>query len=234
MSKKRGKQHLKKNSPSLREERQRKAREREIFEREKSREQRQMVNFYDAALTVDADERGILTTPAEPVGEITDEIRELCVRLLWVVERDPNCLGVAAPQVGVSLRLFSMQESPGVYWVWINPEVTVPEGALSVMEYEGCFSIPDQKVPITRSTAVRVRALAPDGSEHERVFTGRAARVVQHEVDHLNGVLLSDHGALEPVTGDVIATGEEIPASIVGAEKLAEELLRRRAPGSVW
>lgn len=168
------------------------------------------VNFYEMALTVEKDIAGTLRVAAERVDVITPRVAEICARLVWVTRHDPNCAGIAAPQVGVRLRIFTVKDSEKRVSCWINPEIEPRSDALLVAEFEGCFSLPDKRVRIARHSAVVVRGLAPTGKMAERSFYGTAARAAQHEMDHLNGVLISDHGELRPVPGDVIATGAKV------------------------
>jgi len=115
---------------------------------------------------------------------------------------DPVGVGLAAPQVGLSLRIFLMKpttESP--IGVFINPEIlstsaAKPQKAQDEEDddsepLEGCLSIPRIWGPIQRATEVNVRWKDMHGKSHEQVFKGFEAAIVQHEVDHLNGILFT-------------------------------------------
>ena len=104
-------------------------------------------------------------------------------------------IGLAAPQVHESLRLFvagvddSESSMPAV--VMINPEVA-PVGAETEEDWEGCLSIPDLRGRVVRPLEIRVRALDRHGIELSMTASGFPARVIQHETDHLDGILFVD------------------------------------------
>lgn len=105
-------------------------------------------------------------------------------------------LGLAAVQVGVSLRVFiydvrSVEERPEKsYSVLINPEIVHQEG--EIKEEEGCLSVPDYRDVVRRAAVVRVKGFNKEGDPVELAGEGLLARVFQHEIDHLNGVLFID------------------------------------------
>ena len=104
-------------------------------------------------------------------------------------------IGLAAPQVGVTRRVLVMdciKDGPPEPMVLINP-VTVWESEDVSTYEEGCLSIPEQYAEVERPAEVRVRWMALDGSEQEEQFAGLWATCVQHEIDHLDGVLFIDH-----------------------------------------
>lgn len=110
-------------------------------------------------------------------------------------------IGLAAPQVHEGVRIFiaGMQEDaadeaeePGIIPVpFINPEV-IPLGTEKETDWEGCLSIPDIRGKVPRYTRVKIRGLDREGTRQELQLTGFPARVVQHENDHLDGVLFFD------------------------------------------
>lgn len=132
---------------------------------------------------------------SEPVGEITDAIRALAEEMCQIMYDEPG-IGLAAPQVGQALRLFVIDTE----WnedgndrqpqVMINPEFLHKEGSL-VWE-EGCLSVPDYTAEVERSAAVTIRALDLDGKEIVEEAEGLRAVCLQHEYDHLDGVLFID------------------------------------------
>ena len=132
---------------------------------------------------------------SEPVGEITDEIRELARDMCDVMYGEPG-VGLAAPQLGVALRLFvidtewndeGVEKNPQVL---INPEVTRKEGKITWEE--GCLSVPDYVAEVERAAEVTVRALDLDGKEISHEASGLRAVCMQHECDHLDGILFID------------------------------------------
>ena len=130
-----------------------------------------------------------------PVAEITDEIRELAANMTETMYAAPG-VGLAAPQVGRSLRLLVMD--PGVQEGERNPRVLVnpelePLGEVITSEQEGCLSVPlNYRADVPRYSKVRLRATALDGTPIDEVLEGFPAVVVQHEVDHLDGTLFID------------------------------------------
>ena len=133
---------------------------------------------------------------ADPVPEITDEVRRLADDMLETMYDAPG-IGLAAPQVGVNRRVLVMDcvKEEGAAprpMVLINPEITWESEALSTYE-EGCLSIPEQYADVTRPAEVEVRWTGLDGKSHAERFDRLWATCVQHEIDHLNGTLFIDH-----------------------------------------
>lgn len=142
----------------------------------------------------------MLRRRALPVGEVTPELRKLVDDMVETMY-DEVGIGLAAPQVGISLRLMVMSDDKGrEVRALLNPVITAQGG--EVTGEEGCLSIPGIFAPVTRAEWVDVEAQDLDGrpvSIKAREFT---ARVFQHEIDHLDGVLFIDR--LDPVTRDRI------------------------------
>ena len=137
-----------------------------------------------------------LKKATDPVARITPEIEALAADMLATMYDAPG-IGLAAPQVGVLSRIFVMdaQRDPQAEpqpMVMINPEITWESDEQNVYE-EGCLSIPEHYAEVTRPAEVRVSWLGLDGKLHEREFDGLWATCVQHEIDHLDGVLFIDH-----------------------------------------
>jgi peptide deformylase len=136
----------------------------------------------------------VLRKVAEPVEEITDEIRQLARDML---ERmyDSEGVGIAAPQIGVSKRIIIVDVDP--YdpskdpIALINPEIVDRQGQESAEE--GCLSVPDIRGEVKRAERVTVEGLDLDGNKVRIEATELLARALQHEIDHLNGVLFIDH-----------------------------------------
>ncbi|HEV8643592.1 MAG TPA: peptide deformylase [Methylomirabilota bacterium] len=137
---------------------------------------------------------------AEPVGVITPEIRTIVADMVDTMY-DEVGIGLAAPQVGISLRLIVVgDEETREARALINPVITEQSGQATAEE--GCLSIPGIFAPVTRSAWVRVEALDLGGQTVKMDARGLLARVLQHEIDHLDGVLFIDR--LDPVTRDRI------------------------------
>lgn len=145
-----------------------------------------------------------LRQETEPVEKNTDALQELIDNMIETM-RNASGVGLAAPQVGRSERLFvvdvtpmaeGMEEDeepiPPQPMVFINPEI-VEEGTTDVDLEEGCLSIPEVREVITRPERVRVRYLDRNFEERELETGSVLARVIQHEHDHLDGVLFTDY-----------------------------------------
>jgi len=130
---------------------------------------------------------------ALPVKNVDDEIRRLVDDMAETMYAAPG-VGLAANQVGVLLRVFvidiSSEDEPSRLHVFINPEIIETSGTL-VWE-EGCLSFPGVTEEIRRAEHVRVRALDRDGKPFELEADGLLAVAIQHENDHLNGVVMLD------------------------------------------
>jgi len=119
---------------------------------------------------------------------------------------DAPGIGLAAPQIGVMQRVLVMDcvkdpETNPRPMVLINPQVIAESEDRNVYE-EGCLSIPEQYADVERPSEVTVRWLGLDGEPHEEHFTGLWATCVQHEIDHLDGVLFIDY--LKPLKRQMI------------------------------
>lgn len=135
----------------------------------------------------------ILKTRCSPVGEFTPEVRELIRDLVDTMGASPG-VGVAAPQIGVALRVAVVDVTPrnpghGLLIV-VNPEILHREG-WSVMR-EGCLSIPEYTANVGRSERIVVRALDGEGVPRVIESEGFEAVCLQHEIDHLDGILFLD------------------------------------------
>ncbi len=123
-----------------------------------------------------------------------DRVRELIPRLYATMYRAPG-IGLAAPQVGVGLRVAVVDlipdERPAPITL-INPEVAGVSDELATRE-EGCLSLPGQYADITRPARVKVRYFDQEGAKREIEAEGLLAACLQHEIDHLDGILFVDH-----------------------------------------
>lgn len=134
----------------------------------------------------------ILRKKAEPVAEVTDEIRKLADDMLETMI-EANGVGLAGSQVGKNLRIFVAMADDDVKRVFINPQII--KTSEEVEEYEeGCLSIPQVYESITRPSRVTVQALNEKGRPFTLDADGLLARIIQHEYDHLDGILYIDRG----------------------------------------
>ena len=136
----------------------------------------------------------ILRETANPVTEITDGIRQLLDDMAATMYNAPG-IGLAAPQVNIGQRIIVMDcgkgDAPELFKM-INPEIIRESDARATLE-EGCLSIPDQTADVERPAEVEVRYLDDTGEMQSLFANGLLAACVQHEIDHLNGVLFIDH-----------------------------------------
>ncbi len=142
----------------------------------------------------------VLRRRAAPVGEVTAEIRRTITDLIDTMY-DEVGIGLAAPQVGIPLRLLVVGDETGrSAQALVNP-VIVEQGGQATAE-EGCLSIPGVFAPVSRAAWVRLEATDEHGAPVAIDARGLRARVLQHEIDHLDGVLFIDR--LDSVTRDRI------------------------------
>src|SRR5579884_2330265 len=140
-----------------------------------------------------------LKTRSEPIDKIDASIQKLAADMLETMYHEKG-IGLAAVQVGVLKRLLVTDIAwrdeegitPGNQKVLVNPEIVEDSEEMNVYK-EGCLSFPDQFAEVERPKTVRVRYLNLDGVQKEENFTGLEATCIQHEIDHLNGIVFVDH-----------------------------------------
>jgi peptide deformylase len=139
----------------------------------------------------------VLGQPAEPVGEIDEHVRALAQDLLDTMRGSTHSVGVAAPQIGIGLRICCVDvtghpkaRSSHGELVLVNPEIALAHGRL--VGREGCMSVPDLTGDVPRHTQVIVQALDLDGRTRVYECDAFEARAVQHELDHLSGIVFLD------------------------------------------
>lgn len=138
------------------------------------------------------------------MGEIDDVARAVAADLVDTMRASAHSVGVAAPQIGVSLRVFCLDvtghpkaRSCHGEVVLLNPEVVETEvvetdSAGAQVGREGCMSVPDLTGDVARASVVVVRGMTPEGEERELELDAFEARAAQHELDHLDGLLFLD------------------------------------------
>ncbi len=135
----------------------------------------------------------ILRQKAKEVEKIDSQIKELILDMKETLENDSNSVGLAAPQVGKSLRIIAVRPGPNTKSaVFINPKITKTSFRKDTIE-EGCLSLPNISVLIKRPSKITVKMLNEEGAPIEIKAEGVFARIIQHEVDHLNGILIIDY-----------------------------------------
>lgn len=138
-----------------------------------------------------------LKTPSAPVEKVDEEIRQLARDMFETMYAEQG-IGLAAVQVGVMKRMlvadveWKAQGEIGRQYVLINPEILETDAEPHIYK-EGCLSFPDQFAEVERPQGVRIRYTDLDGNTMEETFTGLLATCVQHEIDHINGIVFVDH-----------------------------------------
>ena len=149
----------------------------------------------------------VLKKKAAPIESDYPKLSEL-IEDMWETMYASNGVGLAAPQIGLSVRLFVIDAAPfaadeeldaeevktleSFKKVFINPKIITEEGDRWVFN-EGCLSIPEVREDVQRQEQLTIEYKSEDFKTHTETFTGLAARVVQHEYDHIEGVLFTDH-----------------------------------------
>lgn len=147
----------------------------------------------------------VLRRQTNLIKSVTPEIRKLIADMVETMNNAEG-IGIAAPQVGCSERIFVVDISPFLGelsedersrtpqqpMIFINPEITW-ESEVDTEFEEGCLSIPDIKEPVFRPESVQIIYRDENMQEHSRTVAGILARVIQHEYDHLEGILFTDH-----------------------------------------
>ena len=131
----------------------------------------------------------ILRVTCSPVHEFDDSMEGLVLKMATTMHGYEG-IGLAAPQVGIPLRMFVADVGDGLLVV-ANPEIQEREGSERMVE--GCLSLPEIHVEIERSRQIFLSGLTASGEERTWECSDLMARVVQHEIDHLDGVLITDH-----------------------------------------
>lgn len=143
----------------------------------------------------------ILTLTAATVAksELNSDWLNQLAEAMHTTMMQRNGVGIAAPQVYVSKRVIIVSSRPNLRYpdapemdavVMVNPEI-LEKSELLVLGEEGCLSVPDERGQVARAETIKVRYLTLQGQKIEMIYTGFPARIVQHEVDHLDGVLFT-------------------------------------------
>lgn len=135
------------------------------------------------------DSHPILKRKADTIPLVTEPIKLLAAQMLATMKLARG-IGMAAPQVGHSIRLLVF-DIGNQFGILINPEILETEGE-PVVDMEGCLSFPGEFCKVPRHTKIKVQYVDLSGKTVVKSFEGLAARVVQHEMDHLDGILMQD------------------------------------------
>jgi len=161
----------------------------------------------------------VLRTPATEVEKISDVHHTLVQDMLDTMREAPG-VGLAGNQVGVLERLFvwEVEEEHGVV---INPRIT-KRSRKTEEDHEGCLSLPGIAYPVVRALKVRVEGLDLDGSRIKMDTEGMLARVCQHEIDHLDGILFFDR-LPEQLKKEALSTLRDQALGITAPREIPEE-----------
>jgi len=148
--------------------------------------------------------RKILGTKDPKISQVCKKVKSIDKKVILIAkdlkdtlkaQKDPEGVGLAAPQIGENLRIFAMNDN-GKIRVIINPEIleisdkkekTTKGKNKEIME--GCLSLPNYYGPLKRSSKIKIKFLNLDGTTKEEEFNGLSSQIVQHEIDHLNGIV---------------------------------------------
>lgn len=141
----------------------------------------------------------VLRKKAADIEKDSIDVKELAKDMFETME-SANGIGIAAPQIGKSIRIFvvdgtKLEDEEGMESfkkVFINPQILDETGEKWKFE-EGCLSIPDIREDVSRHEEVTIRYFDENWEEHEDTYDGMKARIIQHEYDHIEGILFTDH-----------------------------------------
>jgi len=149
----------------------------------------------------------VLRQKAKRVSKIDDSIQKLIDDMIDTLHADPNRAGLAAPQVGVLLRIAVIEVPEHELITMINPEIVKKEGERIVQE--GCLSVPGYFGEIKRAVTVKVKAKDRYGKEFRLKAQGLLAQALEQETEHLDGILYIDHLESQEKLFEIIKEGEE-------------------------
>lgn len=148
----------------------------------------------------------VLSKVAEPIKKVDNDVKKLIADMTETLEKttDPEGVGLAAPQIGKSLQLFIIKEDTDAdVQVFMNPKITkmapistekpVNKKRKKPVQLEGCLSLKDVWGVVDRSPSLTLSYMDETGEQHTESFDGFLATIIQHETDHLNGILFPKH-----------------------------------------
>jgi peptide deformylase len=137
----------------------------------------------------------ILRKKSKTIKKVDKKILSLIADLkeTLIAQKDPKGVGLAAPQIGKNLQVFIMRPDDKLKTI-INPEIiSISKQKKEKKQImEGCLSIPNYYSPLRRVEKIKIKYLTEDGKEKVETFEGFRAQIVEHEIDHLNGILFTD------------------------------------------
>ena len=132
----------------------------------------------------------ILRKKSLKIKEINDDVRKLAKDMIKTMNRN-NGIGLSACQVGKNIRMFVLPKGLTKKQTFINPEIIKISKKTNIME-EGCLSLPNVYLPIKRAVSLKLKAFDKNNKQFKLKATDLLARTIQHETDHLNGILIVD------------------------------------------
>ncbi len=143
--------------------------------------------------------KGVLSTPAKPVTVFDHKLKQIiaAMKATLIATKNPKGVGLAAPQIGEPLRLFLTRPTEkSAVRAFINPEIVRATGETDGVperenKLEGCLSIPAIWGRVKRAQTLTLRFQDETGKKHEQEFSGFMATIIQHETDHVNGILFT-------------------------------------------
>ena len=191
-------------------------------------------------LTVDNEPQlKVLRSKSKKVQKVTPKLAAFAERMLETM-REANGVGLAAPQVGVLQRFFVAElpedeenDQPAEIYILFNPEIVKGRG--EQVGYEGCLSIPGYVGEVARQEQITVKGLDEKGRPVRYKLRGYLARVFQHEIDHLDGILYTDR-LTDPDTFQPVEVGQEEAAELQAAAEqrtITEPRMPAEAPVGV-
>jgi len=133
----------------------------------------------------------ILRQKSAPIENINAEVLVLAKDMIETMVKNDGA-GLAAPQVGKNIRMFVVHKQFSEKQIFINPQI-IKKSIRKEIDAEGCLSFPGIAKKIARAKTVKVKATDENGKEFKIKLKGFAARIIQHETEHLDGILLIDH-----------------------------------------
>lgn len=133
----------------------------------------------------------ILRKKSQPIRKIDEKVLKLAKDMIETMIKNDG-LGLSACQVGKNLRIFVVLKELSDKNIFINPEIIKTSKKTNEIE-EGCLSLPGIYLPLKRANSLKIKALDENGKEFKLKAKDIFVRVIQHEIDHLNGVLIIDH-----------------------------------------
>lgn len=133
----------------------------------------------------------ILRKKSQPINLVDEEILELAKNMIETMKKN-NGIGLSACQVGKDIRLFVLDNNYSRKCIFINPEI-IKISKKTESAGEGCLSLPDMFIPVKRALSLKIKAIDENGKEFKMRAKDILARAIQHEFDHLNGILICDN-----------------------------------------